>query len=83
MTILFRQMQKSRPPGIPDRTAFGLSNVRVVAMIDALWVEISDGGCHSPMGGPWKYLQPGLWAVCVVAGSSVGATPPSEKLLRN
>jgi hypothetical protein len=48
-----------------------------------LWVAISDGGCPRPVGGLWKYRWPLLWAVGVVAGRSVGATPPSEKLLRN
>jgi hypothetical protein len=57
--------------------------VRVVTIIDALWVEISDGECPRPVGGRWNYRWPLLGAVGVVAGSSVGATPPSAKLLRD
>ena len=57
--------------------------LRVVTIFDALWVEISDGGCPRPVGGLRTYWWPRLWAVGVVAGGSVGATPPSETLLRD
>jgi hypothetical protein len=59
------------------------SSVRVVTIIDALRVEVSNGGVPRPVGGLWKYRWPLRWAVCVVAGRSVRATPPSDNLLRN
>jgi hypothetical protein len=55
-----------------DRTQFTSDAMRVVTIIDALWVEISDEGCPHPVGGLWNYRWPPLWAVCDVAGSSVG-----------
>jgi hypothetical protein len=61
----------------------GHTTPRVVTISDALWVEISDGGCPRPVGGLCKYRWHQLWTVGVVAGSSVGATPRSDKLLRD
>jgi hypothetical protein len=54
----------------------------VVTIFDALWVEISDGGCPRPAGGLGEYRWPLLWADGVVAGRRVGAIPLSETLFR-
>ena len=52
---------------------------------DHRWIVFQDQrwGMSRPVGGLRKYGGLFLWAVGVVAGSSVGATPPSEKLLRD
>ena len=65
------------------RISLLLRLMKVVTIIDALWIEISDGGCPRPVGGLRKYRWPLLLADCVVAGRLVGATPLSEKLLRD
>jgi hypothetical protein len=53
--------------------------MRAVTIFDALRVKIVDGSRRRHKGGRCEYRWPLLWAECVVAASSVGATPHQRR----